>query len=159
MKKYVENTVAVLAVISMFYCGKVYADREIWNKEQDRAGKLNRVQSDLQSCLGYGDRVATEAETLECIKRRIKIGPKIEFKGYSNNQLHSWAASVLDKAQYSNYGYYDQCLTIAEKVKVDASEKDAKRLNEYGGIPLGLPLDQSEDLINACAIMLIGAEW
>lgn len=101
---------------------------------------------------------------------------KVKMRPISNDAIHEWAQDVVISAwPKSKNGIYDDCLIASQMVKTDhkiyddqevtdqqatPSDQYADTAHKYGMMPIGLdPKKFSQDLVNACAIILNGAEW
>ena len=118
----------------------------------------------------------TVAVATGALGSRIFAAP-VQKDFYSNDNLHAWACDIVIESDPSKGGgCYDICNDLAVKAKIEGNtfyEPDMSQRLVYWGVnkrqahyettekiqPQFLTNEHPEDLINACAIVLIGAEW
>lgn len=126
----------------------------------------------LLSSLGFS--IAT---MLVKTSEAASLAKPIKSSPYSNDNIHEWASkTVLDYGRSENlkgfgpkdiWGSYDLCDALAYKLEVTGRGRNGHPQNTiykwHGNsqwVPQGLGDQVSDpDLINACAIVLNGAEW
>lgn len=103
------------------------------------------------------------------------ITPKSELFPYSNDPLHSWACNAVyeysdttkDRGIDNKLGCYDFCLELSNYIipKDNIVHDDAKidgtyKLGNDDRYPTDLDISKyPAHLVNACAIVMHGAEW
>ena len=112
----------------------------------------------LALVVGYQfEKIAQQIRYNKTVNTFWSPAPTWVFNKPYNSQVQKWACDLINNENLASGGCYDQCLAIAELIET-SPEIDKKY---YKGIAKSLLVtdEYSEDIQNACAIIMYGAEY